>query len=117
MAMDYSPWSEREIWPFLRVPVSPKPKKPCPPKSVYLHVTSIPTCMNFWSQFRLIKFFEDHGLLLHPLLLSLSIIAGQNEVGQWVWPLYTVIPNRKWSESQTKSEGLLNGQEVINNHY
>ena len=21
---DYSPWSEREIWPFLRVPVSPK---------------------------------------------------------------------------------------------
>ena len=25
--------------------------------------------------------------------------------------------NRKWSESQTKSEGLINGQEVINNHY
>ena len=28
-----------------------------------------------------------------------------------------VIPNRKWSESQTESEGLFNGQEVINNHY
>ena len=24
MTMDYSPWSEREIWPFLRVLVSPK---------------------------------------------------------------------------------------------
>ena len=23
---EYSPWSEREIWPFLRVVVSPKPK-------------------------------------------------------------------------------------------
>ena len=58
------------------------------------------------------------------------IVAGQNEVEQWVWPLYNyvvtiinsyikqeVIPNRKWSESQTESEGLINGQEVINNHY
>ena len=26
MTMDYSPWSEREIWPFLRVAVSPKPE-------------------------------------------------------------------------------------------
>ena len=47
-----------------------------------------------------------------------------------MWPLYNyvvtiinsyikqeVIPNRKWSESQTESEGLINGQEVINNHY
>ena len=22
--MDYSPWSEREIWPFLKVAISPK---------------------------------------------------------------------------------------------
>ena len=62
MTMDYSPWSEREFWPFLRVAVSPKPERPRPPKSMYMHVTSMPTCMNFLSQFRLIKFFDDHGL-------------------------------------------------------
>ena len=27
MTMDYSPWSEREIWPFLKVAISPKLKK------------------------------------------------------------------------------------------
>ena len=59
----YSPWSEREIWPFFRVAISPKPKKPRPPKLVYMHVTSRPTCINFLSRFRLIKFFGDHGLL------------------------------------------------------
>ena len=62
MTMDYSPWSEREIWPFLRVAVSPKPERPRPPKLVCMHLTSIPTCMNFLSQFRSIKFFDDHGL-------------------------------------------------------
>ena len=60
--MDYSPWSEREIWPFLRVAVSPKPEIPRPPKLVYMHVTSIHTCMNFLSRFRSIKFFDDHRL-------------------------------------------------------
>ena len=62
MTMDYSPWSEREIWPFLKVAISPKPKKPHPPKLVCMHVTSIPTCINFLSQFRSIEFFDDHGL-------------------------------------------------------
>ena len=62
MTMDYSPWSEREIWPFLKVAVSPKPERLRPPKLVYMHVTSIPTCMNFLSRFRSIKFFDDHGL-------------------------------------------------------
>ena len=41
----YSPWSEREIWPFLRVAVSPKPEKSTPTKigvhtcdiNLYLH--------------------------------------------------------------------------------
>ena len=61
MTMDYSPWVEREIWPFLRVVVSPKPERSRPPKLVYMHVTSIPTCMNFLSQFRSIKIFDDHG--------------------------------------------------------
>ena len=62
MTMDYSPWSEREIWPFLKVAISLKPKKPHPPKLVCMHVISIPTCMNFLSQFRSIEFFDDHGL-------------------------------------------------------
>ena len=48
MTMDYSPWSEREIWPFLKVAISPKPRKPHPPKLVYMHVTSIPTCMKIF---------------------------------------------------------------------
>ena len=37
-------------------------KKVHPPKLVCMHVTSIHTCMNFLSQFRSIKFFDDHGL-------------------------------------------------------
>ena len=61
MTMDYSPWSEREIWPFLRVAVSPKLESAHPPKLVCLHLTSIPTCINFSSRFRPIKFFDVHG--------------------------------------------------------
>ena len=60
----YSPWSEREIWPFLRVAVSPKPKKTHPPKLVCIHLTSIYICINFLSRFRSIKFFDDHGLYI-----------------------------------------------------
>ena len=62
MTMDYSPWSEREIWPFLRVAISPKPEMLRPLKLVYIHVTSTHDCMNFLSRFRLIQFFDDHGL-------------------------------------------------------
>ena len=62
MTMDYSPWVEREIWPFLKVAVSPKPEETRPPKSVYMYATSIPTSINFLSRFRSIKFFDDHGL-------------------------------------------------------
>ena len=40
MTMDYSPWSEREIRPFLKVAISPKPEKVHPPKLVCMHVTS-----------------------------------------------------------------------------
>ena len=62
MIMDYSPWVEREIWPFLKVAVSPKQERSHPPKLVCMHVTSIPTYMNFLNRFRLIKFFDDHGV-------------------------------------------------------
>ena len=47
----------------LRVVVSPKLNGSCPPKSVYMNLTSIPTCMNFLSRFQSIKIFDDHGLL------------------------------------------------------
>ena len=40
MTMDYSPWSEREIRPFLKVAISPKPEKVQPPKLVCMHLTS-----------------------------------------------------------------------------
>ena len=32
-----------------------------PPNLLCMHVTSIPTCMNFFSQFHSIKFFDHHG--------------------------------------------------------
>ena len=64
MTMDYSPCPKREIWPFLIVAVFPKPERSHPPKSVCMHVTSIPTCIKLLSQFRLIKFFDDHGLYI-----------------------------------------------------
>ena len=59
--MDYSPWSEREIWPFLKVAISPKVERTRSPKLVYMHSTSTPTGINFLSRFRSIKFFDDHG--------------------------------------------------------
>ena len=56
MTMDYSPWSERENWPFLKVAVSLKPERLRPLKLVCMYETSIYTCMNFLSQFRSIFF-------------------------------------------------------------
>ena len=55
--------NSRNIQPakILRYTVSLKPERSCPPKLVCMHVTSIPTCMNFLSRFRSIKFFDDHG--------------------------------------------------------
>ena len=41
MTMDYSPWVEREIWSFLKVAISPKPKRARPPKLVWMHVTCL----------------------------------------------------------------------------
>ena len=49
MTMDYSPSSERENWPFLKVAVSPKPERLRPPKLVHMHLTSMHTCMDFLS--------------------------------------------------------------------
>ena len=56
--MDYSPWSEREIWPNLKVAISPKQEGPCPPNLVCMHWTSTSTCIMSW--FYLIQFFDTH---------------------------------------------------------
>ena len=37
-------------------------KKTMPTKIDDMHVTSMPTCMNFLGQFGSIEFFDDHGL-------------------------------------------------------
>ena len=46
--------------------LSPKPERPRPPKLVCMHLTSIPTCINFLSRFRSIEIFDDHGLYYSP---------------------------------------------------
>ena len=78
MTMDYSPWVEREIWPFLKVAVSPKLERSRPPKLVYMNLTSIPTCMNFLSRFRSIKIFDDHGLYPMGRKGKLAIFESSN---------------------------------------
>ena len=84
MTMDYCPWVERENWPFLKVVVSPKPERSHPPKLVCMYVTSTPTCMIFFSQFRSIKFFDDHGLLPMGRKGKLAIFEGSgiSETGE-----------------------------------
>ena len=78
MIMDYSPWSESEIWPFLKVAISPKPEWPCPPKLVCMHLTSSYTCMIFLRRFRSIKFFDDHGLYSIVRKGNLAVFEGSN---------------------------------------
>ena len=78
MTMDYSPWVKREIWPFLKVAISLKPKKSHPPKLVCMYVTCFYICMNFLSQFQSIKFFDDHGLIVHGLKGNLAVFEGSN---------------------------------------
>ena len=45
----YSPCSEKEMWPNLKVAISPKLEMPHPPKLVCMHLTLTSTCMNFWA--------------------------------------------------------------------
>ena len=52
----------REVWPFLKVALSLKPKRSRLPKLVCMYVTFIHICMNFLNEFQLMKFFDDHGL-------------------------------------------------------
>ena len=61
-----SPWSEREFWLNLKVVISSKLERPCPLKLVCMHLTSIPTCMNFLSQFQLIEFLTTMDIVRGP---------------------------------------------------
>ena len=45
--------------------ITPKLERPRPPKSVYMHNSSILTCINFLGRFRSIKFFDDQGKFDH----------------------------------------------------
>ena len=56
MTMDCSPWVERENWPFLKVAISPKPKRSHPPKLVCMYVTSTSTCMIFRADSKQLNF-------------------------------------------------------------
>ena len=49
--MDYSPLSERKIWPNLKGAKSPKPERPCAPTLVCMHFTSTSTSMNLLGWF------------------------------------------------------------------
>ena len=60
--MGYNSWSEREIWPFLKVAISPKPERTRPPKLMCMHFTLIYSYINFLSRFYAIQFYDDHGL-------------------------------------------------------
>ena len=63
---------------FLKVAISPKPERSRSPKLVCMYVTSIPTCMNFLSQFRSIKFFDHHGLLSMGRKGNLAVFESSN---------------------------------------
>ena len=98
--MDYSPCPEREIWSFLKVAISRKPERSHTSKLVYMHYTSIPTCMNFLSQFRSIKFFDDHGLyspcpereIWSFLKVAISQKLERSHTSKLVYMHYTSIP-------------------------
>ena len=85
MTMDYSPWVERENWPFLKVAVSPKPERSHPPKLVHMYVISTSTCMIFLSQFRSIKF-----------LMTMDY-SPWSEREIWLFLKVAVSPKPEWS--------------------
>ena len=72
--MDYSPWSEREIWSFLKVAVSPKLERPRPPKLVcmYIYIYS-----NFGIRDDNIQLWIHIGLLAICLILAIINVIGQ----------------------------------------
>ena len=64
--------SEREIWPKLKVAISLKAEKPCPPKLVCMHLKSTPTCIN--------NYFWANSIPFNFLL------PWDDSKGNWIWP-------------------------------
>ena len=93
--MNCSPWVQREIWPKLKVAISPKPESSRPPKLVCMHLASSSTCINFLSRFYLIQFFHYHKIGVHALHIYLYlheffelILIDWNF--WWPWTIYIV---------------------------
>ena len=86
MTTDYSPWSEREIWPFLKGAKSQKPKMPYPPKigaHAYLIILKVFVCFSMFTYPSLFTYcFESlnayHNVLI--LLLKRACNLEQNEI-------------------------------------
>ena len=80
--MDYSPWSEREIWSFLKVAVSPKLERPRPPKLVciyilYMYIIYIYIYSNFGIRDDNIQLWIHIGLLAICLILAIINVIVQ----------------------------------------
>ena len=93
MTLDYSPWLEREIWPFLKVAISPKLKKLSSPKLVFLHLTSIATCMNF--------FLSDSNRLIFLMTMDYSPWSERE-----IWPFLKVAISLKLKKAILRKIGV-----------
>ena len=58
----------------LKVAVSPKSEKPLPPKLVCMHVTLIPTCMNFLDRFDQLNFLMTKLVAVSPKCMHVTSI-------------------------------------------
>ena len=84
MTMDdiYSPWSEREIWPFLKGAKSQKSKRPYPPKidaHAYLIILKVFVCFSMFTYPSLFTYcFES--LNAYHNVLSYSYLAAKKSL-------------------------------------
>ena len=95
--MDYSPQSKREIWPFLKVAISLKPETSRQPKLVCMHVTSIPTCIEFLSRFQMIKgnlaVFESSIIFETGDVMLTKIGVHECDINPYLHKYFKPIPN------------------------
>ena len=56
-----SPWSEREIWQFLKVAINISETGKMTPTKIGVHACDINPYMHEFFEPILIKFFDDHG--------------------------------------------------------
>ena len=89
--MDYSPWSEREIWPFLKVAISPEPEWRHLSKLVCMHNTLTSTCMNFFSRFQMIKFILIDCLSTEECCFQSSMRQEQLSCSLMDFNIYSVL--------------------------